>query len=224
MASHPYISGAGNVAAMINQLRKNFPQTVTSDTVKKLGLASNNESYVINALKFLGLIDEEGKRTERGHDVLTTHDEEKFKIAFEKLVKDAYKELFEIRGDEAWTMTKDQLIGFFRSADKTSDLIGTRQAGVFQVLRGITGREPAATAEAKATAKPSKSKASAKPAKAAAKSVSVGSGAAESEPVIHTPSKKDMALTVRIEINLPSEASAETYDNIFRSIKANLLP
>jgi hypothetical protein len=38
-----------------------------------------------------------------------------------------------------------------------------------------------------------------------------------------TPSKKEMALTVRIEINLPAEASAETYDNIFKSIKVNLL-
>lgn len=28
--------------------------------VKKLGLAPNNESYVINALQFIGLIDEEG--------------------------------------------------------------------------------------------------------------------------------------------------------------------
>jgi hypothetical protein len=40
---------------MIGFLRKNFPATVTSDTVKKLGLASKNESYVINVLQFLGL-------------------------------------------------------------------------------------------------------------------------------------------------------------------------
>lgn len=34
--------------------------------------------------------------------------------------------------------------------------------------------------------------------------------------------KKEMSLTVRVEINLPAEAGAETYDNIFKSIKANL--
>lgn len=67
MASHPYISGAGNIAQMIGFLRKNFPATVTSDTVKKLQIASNNESYVINALQFIGLMDEEGKRTDIGH-------------------------------------------------------------------------------------------------------------------------------------------------------------
>jgi len=38
-----------------------------------------------------------------------------------------------------------------------------------------------------------------------------------------TSTKRDMALTVRIEINLPAEGSQETYDNIFKSIKANLI-
>src|SRR5216684_419618 len=78
MTSHPYISGAGNISQMIGFLRKNFPATVNSDTVKKLGVASNNESYVINALQFLGIIDEEGKRTAKGHEVLATHEEDAF--------------------------------------------------------------------------------------------------------------------------------------------------
>jgi hypothetical protein len=47
MATHPYISGAGNVTQMVTQLRKSFPATISSETVKKLGLAPNNESYVI---------------------------------------------------------------------------------------------------------------------------------------------------------------------------------
>ena len=38
------------------------------------------------------------------------------------------------------------------------------------------------------------------------------------------PLKGDMALTVRIEINLPAEGTQETYDAIFKSIKANLFP
>ena len=111
MASHPYISGAGNITQMIGFLRKSFPATVNSDTVKKLGIAPKNESYVINALHFIGVIDEEGKRTDRGHEVLATHDEEAFKKAFEGLVRDSYKDLFELRSDDAWTMDKDALIG-----------------------------------------------------------------------------------------------------------------
>lgn len=106
MASHPYISGAGNVTQMIGFLRKNFPTTVTSDTVKKFGLASKNESYVINVLQFLGLIDEQGKRTDAGHEVMTKHDESEFQSSFEGIVKQAYSDLFDLRGDDAWTMNK----------------------------------------------------------------------------------------------------------------------
>jgi Family of unknown function (DUF5343) len=111
MASHPYISGAGNVSQMIGFLRKSFPATVTSDIVKKLSLASKNESYFINVLQFLGLVDEQGKRTDKGHGVMTKHDEGEFQSSFEEVVKSTYSDLFDLRGDDAWAMNKDQLIG-----------------------------------------------------------------------------------------------------------------
>src|SRR3954449_9265855 len=105
MPSHPYISGAGNITQMIGFLRKTFPATITSDTVKRYQLASKNESYVINVLHFIGLIDEQGKRTEKGHGVLTTHGEEAFQKAFEGLVREAYKDLFDLRGEDAWMLS-----------------------------------------------------------------------------------------------------------------------
>lgn len=221
MASHPYISGAGNIAQMIGFLRKNFPATVTSDTVKKFGLASNNESYVINALQFIGLIDEEGKRTEKGHAVLVLGDEE-FPKAFEGLVKDAYSDLFELRGDDAWTLTKGELTSYFRTTDKTSEVIGGRQAGVFQIFRSLAGHEPPNEKVAtNATAKPRQPKV-----KAAPKAKAKAADAAPTDPKVHvhmSDGRKDIALTVRIEINLPANGSKETYDNIFKSIRANLI-
>jgi hypothetical protein len=205
---------------MIRVLRKNFPATVNSDTVKKLGLAPNNESYVINALQFIGIIDEEGKRIDRGHEVLSTHDDAEFKKAFEGLIRDAYKDLFELRGEEAWSMNKTGLISYFRSADKTSEVIGTRQAGVFQTFRGLAGREPVVVPTQKASGA-SKSAARAPKQKVTKADNAKPSSSPDAPPA--KPTKKDMALTVRVEINLPAEASAETYDNIFKSIKANLL-
>jgi hypothetical protein len=216
MASHPYISGAGNITQMIGFLRKNFPATINSDTVKKLGVAPKNESYVINALQFIGIIDEEGKRTDRGREILVTHDEEAFKKAFEGLIQDSYQDLFDLRGDDAWTMNKDALIGYFRNADKTSDVIGTRQAAVFQAFRALAGHE-------QPPAIPKKSGASKSASKSSKSKGKVQSSIPVELPTLVAPPKKDMALTVRVEINLPAEASAETYDNIFKSIKANLL-
>lgn len=231
MTSHPYISGPGNIAQMIAFLRKSFPSTVTSDTVKRLGVAPNNESYVVNALQFLGIIDEEGKRTEQGQDVFTKHDDNEFKTAFEGLVRVAYKDLFELRGEDAWTVDKNGLINFFRSVDKTGDVIGTRQAGVFQTLRALTGREPMPAAKNTAASKsPSrplpktiKQKPSVVSGKQAGLSLPNSQSIHQDPAAVVRPPKKDMALTVRVEINLPTDASAETYDNIFKSIKAHLL-
>lgn len=221
MASHPYISGAGNITQMIGFLRKNFPATVTSDTVKKLGLAPKNESYVINALQFLGLIDEEGKRVESGHEVMTIHDENEFQSAFASIIQHAYSDLFEIRGDAAWTLSKDQLISYFRSADKTSDIIGSRQAGVFIALRELAGH----ISEAEKASVKSKATTPVKPKqRARAEKRNLNESTRQAKEPIQKSNKSDMALTVRIEINLPAEGTQETYDAIFKSIKENLYP
>lgn len=223
VASHPYISGAGNIAQMIAYLRKNFPTVVTSETVKKFGLAPQNESYVINALQFIGIIDQEGKRTDPGHDVFVLGDDE-FPKAFEGLVRAAYKDLFDLRGDDAWTMTRTQLTAYFRTADKTSEAIGGRQANVFIVFRNLAGHEqPAETVTVKAN--------KAKPAKASPAKAKTGSTTSIKSPTTKVngggggggDARRDMALTVRIEINLPAGGSKETYDNIFKSIRANLI-
>src|SRR5690606_37893030 len=117
-----------------------------------------------------------------------------------------------------WTLSKSELVGFFRSADKTSDVIGARQASVFQVFAGLSGHENVAPiAKPKAAAKVAK-KAAAPAAKAApAALVQVPSTTKGSS------TSQAMALTVRVEINLPAGGSQETYDSIFKSIKENLL-
>jgi len=58
---HPYVSASGNLIQVIKHFRSSFPATVTADTLKKLGFAPKNESYVLNVLRFLDVIDQEGK-------------------------------------------------------------------------------------------------------------------------------------------------------------------
>src|ERR1700759_1095632 len=52
----------------------------------------NNESYVINALQFLGILAEAGKRNDKGHEAFAIHEDEAFKKAFAGLVRTAYKD------------------------------------------------------------------------------------------------------------------------------------
>ncbi|MEQ7155367.1 DUF5343 domain-containing protein [Brevundimonas aurifodinae] len=220
MASHPYISGPGNIAQAITLLKRNFPATVTSETIKRFNLASNNESYVINALQFIGVIDAEGKRTEAGQHVFTLHDEKAFQPAFADLVRAAYHDLFDLRGEDAWSLNRNELIGYFRSADKTSEIIGARQAGVFKVLAAVAGFGD--VVEQVAPRKPTNERASTR--KVVASKREPKSPSQQSVEAA-APSKggKEISLGVRIEINLPAGASRENYDDIFQSIRANLL-
>lgn len=217
--SHPYISGAGNIAQMISHLRKSFPQTVNSETVKRLGLASKNESYVINALQFIGIIDEDGKKTSAGSSVFSYHKDEEFSKEFSALVEKAYSALFELYGERSWVLGNDDLITFFRQTDQTSDAIGKRQANTFKIFSAISGHgevpaKKASNSKGNVTSgKPkAEKKTTAKPQQGPKINLDAPSG-----------SKKDIGLSVRIEINLPADGSKETYDNIFKSIKENLI-
>lgn len=222
MASHPYISGPGSIIQMIGFLRKNFPANVNSDTVRKFAIAPNNESYVINALQFIGVINEEGKRTPKGQDVFVLGDDA-FPKAFEALIREAYKDLFEIRADAAWTLNKNELTSYFRTTDKTSEIIGGRQAGLFQAFRALAGHEQVIEKpSSNHTARPK----IAKP-KAATRAKSKSLDTEKQETTNSEPEarggRRDWAMTVRIEVNLPANGSQETYDAIFKSIRSNLI-
>jgi hypothetical protein len=221
---HPYISGTGGIASALTQFRKAFPTKVTADTLKKLAIAPNNESYVINILRFLNVIDAEGNRTQTGTSVFSKHDQSEFQEVFGKLVKDAYVELFNLHGDGAWALDENKLISFFRGNDQTSDIVGRRQASTFQTLASFAGHGEIPTPKSSSGPKVSSDKKNGAKKQAAAKNVAeskvTDKGGAGAE--VHFPAR-DVGLTVRIEVNLPPAGDQETYDRIFRSIRENLL-
>lgn len=214
---HPYAS-PGAITGSVNQFRKTFPATVTADTLRKLGIAPQNESYVINTLRYVGVIDEEGNKTTKATATFNLHDDAEFKKAFGAMVKDAYKELFEIYADASWEQSLDKLISFFRNADQTSDVVGRRQASTFQALAALAGHGEV-TAPPKQKAKEPKAGKSARQPKAPTPPADLG----QRQPAGSGTPQRDVALTVRVEVNLPPAADQETYDRIFRSIRENLL-
>jgi hypothetical protein len=220
--THPYISGVGNIAQMIARLRKAFPASITADTVKKLGLAPNNESYVINVLQYVGVIDAEGKKTTQAAKVFSHHKDEEFSQGFGELVEKAYSSLIELHGDHAWALDNDSLVTFFRQSDQTSEVIGKRQAATFRVLAGLSGHGDLPETKASKLPKPAKSAAANKVAKKTR--APVQDKEIQNQKVdVGLNSGAPLGLTVRVEINLPADGTKETYDHIFRSIKENLL-
>lgn len=222
---YPYVSSAGPLVKAVLHLRKSFPKEVTADTLRKLGVAPKNESYVINVLRFLGVIDGEGKKVEAKAKAFVQHEDAAFAAEFEKLVKESYEELFELHGDASWALERDGLTQFFRTTDHSTDVVGTRQASTFAALTALSGHAEIPTpkvsaAPAKKTT-PTKERAS-KRESDSEKPAARGGGANGPSP----PGSDGMGavgLTVRIEVNLPASGDQETYDKIFRSIRQNLI-
>lgn len=211
---HPYAPGPGGIAAAVTQFRKSFPNNVDADTLRKLGIAPKNESYVINVLRFIGAIDPEGNKTAKATNVFSKHADEEFAKAFEEMVRDAYSDLFSLYADSTWNLSTDKLIAFFRSSDQTTDLVGQRQAATFQLLARFAGHGevPAVKAPSPMKVNP-KPKPIGKPEEPTNKPFAPTGNA----------SSGGVGLTVRIEVNLPAGGDQETYDRIFRSIRENLL-
>lgn len=216
--THPYISGAGSVTTMIQQLRKSFPTTVDSETVKKLGLAPNNESFVINALKFIGVLGEDGKRNADAQKIFALHKDADFQTQFGTLIKQAYSDLFALHGDDAWLLDKDDLITYFRSADNTSAIIGGRQATLFRAFAALSGYGEVKPSDKPAVRKPRQAKVKES---AVTKAPQVPQGGDTNGQQSHGDGA--ISLNVKIEVNIPSDASPEAYDAIFSSIRKHLL-
>ncbi|MCU1750085.1 DUF5343 domain-containing protein [Pseudomonas sp. 6D_7.1_Bac1] len=228
---HPYTSGATGLTQTINQLRRAFPAQLTADTLKKLGIAPNNESYVLNTLRFISVLDADNKKNSVAVGVFNQHEDPDFQAGLSGLVKPAYDALFDLHGDDAWKLPTNRLIAFFRNHDHTSDIVGKRQASTFQALAVLCGqteesvRSPSSKVKkADSTPRPPR----AKPAtqiKASESAVSLDAERAAMVPKADAVAAQGngMALTVRVEINLPAGGDQETYDRIFKSIRENLL-
>ncbi len=174
---------------------------------------------VINVLRFLGMIDEEGNKVESKTAAFVQHKDEEFQKQFESVVREAYDELFELHGDAAWSMDRASLVQFFRTTDHSSEIVGGRQAGTFAYLSALAGHGEAP--QAKETSSP-RAATKSKPRAQKEKAVGLPSPKPSKAPTGGS-SPPQMGLTVRIEVNLPADGDQQTYDRIFRSIRKNLI-
>jgi hypothetical protein len=220
---YPYTVTISGLVSTLRQLRSAFPGQLAPDTLKKWGIAPNNETYVLHILRFLGLIDEEGRKVSENAKVFSEHEDDAFAKRFEALVRKAYDGLFEAFGDKAWELERGRLIAFFRAADDTSARVGLQQAATFEALAGVAGHG-APPAEPKTTPARVRKGQSDTPIVRKKSITPVSTSEQVTTPTPAAPANpRGPALTVRVEINLPVTEDQEVYDKIFRSIRANLL-
>lgn len=203
----------------VSHLRRSFPREVTDDTLRKLGVAPKNDSYVINVLRFLGIIDDEGKKVEAKAKPFVQHQDEAFAVEFGKVVKEAYEELFELHGDSAWMQERNGLTQFFRTTDHSSDVVGTRQAGTFSALAALSGHSEVPASKTNPIVRKAKSPSDNKDKTKSARGKFPSSGISSFGNGNPDGGQQSVGLTVRIEVNLPASGDQETYDLIFQSIR-----
>jgi Family of unknown function (DUF5343) len=229
--AYPYTSGQGAIVQTFAQLRKGFPSKVDAAYLQRFGIAPANESYIISILRFLGFIDEEGDRRDESTGFFFGGDED-FKSGLEQAVRGAYSQLFGEMGEDALTAEKSGLTHWFRVSDKTSALVGQRQASTFQTLVALAGHGQIPAARGTGAKKPPEDRSTAgkKPAanktadpKAVSKKVSSTQVPKDERGARTMTNTSDVGLIVRIEVNLPPGGDATTYDTIFASIKKHLM-
>jgi hypothetical protein len=207
----------------IQQLRSAFPAKVTADTLKRWNIALNNESSILLTLRFIGLLDDEGTKQPEAGKVFVLADDA-FRPAFGELVKRGYASLFEHFGDEAWELDRVRLTNFFRGSDQTSARVGEQQAITFATLATLAGKGPKAASGNGNGSAPRARQPSGEPrvkSPAGTKASPTNRVAAQVTPP--AAGNPPLAMSVRIELNLPVSDKQEVYDNIFRSIRENLL-
>ena len=232
MPNYPYISGQGALIAAFTQLRKGFPPKVDAGYLKRFNIAPANESYVISILRLLDLIDDEGNKLDENTNFFYG-DEDLFKQGLETAMRGAYKQVFSEMGDDALGADRSRLALWFRGSDRTTELVGNRQASTFHTLASLAGHgelptRAAATKKAITSGVPAKTAAARKSAtvkatERAADGNGIGDGNGDGDNVEKRANGQDVGLTVRIEVDLPAGGDANTYDAIFASIKKHLM-
>ncbi|SPF69540.1 AF1681 [Propionibacterium ruminifibrarum] len=229
MPTYPYTSTQGALVQTFTQLRKGAPAKIDASYLKRFNIAPSNESYVLSILRFLRIIDEDGSRPEGTGDYLFGNDDE-FKAGLEDTMRNAYSQLFTEMND-ALQADQDTLIHWFRGADKTSELVGKRQASTFLTLAALSGHGelPSARTSNQKTVTNTGTSAR-KPKSPAAKHVTKAEGSLPDSAAPHPAvpvgagsSSREVGLSVRVEVNLPADGDAATYDAIFASIKKHLM-
>ena len=177
----------------------------------KIGTSSRAESYVLNVvqnLRAVGLIDDGGKPTDLAAKL---RNDNRYSEACKEIIQSVYPS--ELTQFGYTSSQRREIQEWFLVSAGLSETTARKKAAFYRILVSeIDPNELLGSNEDDLEEKPqdeadeAESKKVVKP-----KKVDLDSN------------QKNIILTVRMEINLPSGADAETYDNIFKSIKENLL-
>lgn len=90
------------------------PSPINTDLFKKLGMAKGKEGLAVHALKFIGIIDEEGNPTDEFDNL-----KKDYRNTLKRLVQASYSELFNLIPPKL--ANQSRLVNFFGTAVDTAE-------------------------------------------------------------------------------------------------------
>ncbi len=145
----------GNVLDILRRLREaSLPNVIDATVVVRIGVSEGNAHRTVAALKFLDLIDDEGKQTEPMQNLAKASTEE-YPSVLGNIIHNAYSEIFQIVNPE--TTSEVQVMDTFRGREPKSQWkqMGNLFIGLCQEAGLIPGKPATSNRSATSISKPS---------------------------------------------------------------------
>jgi hypothetical protein len=125
----PYGPTTGTIQAL-QLLRKTTPPKVDGDFLRANKIAPGNEYKVVGALRFLGLIDDDGTPMEKSRLLKTMGSA--FTLALQEIIRSAYRELFHYL--DVNKATREDIYNYFITEGKLGTEMAAKAARFFITL------------------------------------------------------------------------------------------
>ena len=200
MTAYPYVPSPDKIGELFKKIGEmGVPKKFSNVTLKSIGFTSSNDGRLVNLVKFLGYTDQSGIPTP-----LWTEYRKHPRTAMAKAARAAYSELFE-HYDDANERDAEALRTYFAATSSLGSLAVTQIVSTFKAVcrlgdfSTIVEEKPEVKVEVVRRAIPER-----KP----AKTIAGGDG---------------LTVNINIQLQLPADATAETYERFFEAMRKHLL-
>lgn len=199
-----YMASVKNLGPILEAIKDaGVPPRFTNEFLKSLGFTSSNDRSVLNVLKGVGFLDQQGVPTERYRQF---RDKTESRKVLAQAMREAYADLF-LANQNAQQMPPDKIRGFFASTTDKGDRVVEQMASTFRALAQHADFSQApSTREAPVVSPP-------EPPKPEIPVTEREAGRLPLAPEFH----------YNIQIHLPATRDITVYNAIFKSLRENLL-
>jgi hypothetical protein len=204
VSAYPYVASPDKIPTLFKKIGEiGIPKKFGIATLKSVGFTSSNDGRLISVVKFLGFTDQSGTPTP-----LWTAYRKHPKSAIAKAVTAGYSDLFQHYAD-ADKRDTEALRTYFAASSSLGAVAITQMVGTFKALCRLGDFSDVSSIEER---QPDLEDQAPPPRRSSAV-----------VPAITTVGKDGLTVNLNVQLQLPSDATAETYERFFEAMRKHLL-